>query len=217
MLSHITRHLELEKDDVFVDIGGGTGVFTKLVSTHAELESTPFCIDPSKEMCAKAEASGGIHVICEDANKFVSRNMDYDKVLIKEAIHHIKDRRHLWNGLFSHLRFGGRVLVVTRPQITPMPLFKAAKDAFFKNQPPCEFLVDELKSEGFLVKSNIDTYSLVLDKKIWYSMIKSRFMSDLAGFSDDEIKHGILEIDSIFPGGTIKIDDSIVFVFASKG
>ena len=81
-------------------------------------------------MCTKTEARGGIHVAREDASKIVSRNTGYDKVIIKQAIHHIKDRRHLWDCLFSHLSFGGMIFVVTRPQITPTPLLKAAKDVF---------------------------------------------------------------------------------------
>lgn len=216
MLSHITSRLKLDKEDYFIDIGGGTGTFTKLVSAYAELSKTPLCVEPSREMCAKAEECGGVRIMCEDANEFVNRNMQYDKVLIKEAIHHVKDRGHLWSGLFTHLSVGGRILIVTRPQNIPMPLFKAAKEAFHRNQPPYDIFVDELKSKGFSVESNTDTYRFFLDKEIWYSMIRSRFMSDLAEFSDDEIESGIQEIDADFQSETMGIDDTIVFISASK-
>jgi len=216
MLDHIMDRLEFNKEDVFVDIGGGTGKFTMLISTHAGLTKPPFCVEPSKEMCAKAEEEGGAQIICEDANGFVNRDMRYDKVLIKESIHHIHDRDHLWNGLYRQLQRDGKILIVTRPQNTPMPLFNAAKEVFFINQPPYAAFVDELNITGFSVEFSIDTYSFTLKKEVWNLMIRSRFLSDLTGFSHDEIENGIQEINSKFLGDTIRIDDAIVFISAWK-
>lgn len=216
MIDYIKGLLILHKNDAFVDIGGGTGTFTNLLSVHAGLIKPPVCVEPSIKMCSKVNEDIDIKIINQDANEFINLGMIYDKVLIKEAIHHVKDRYHLWNGLFEQLCNNGRVLVVTRPQYTPMPLFKMAKEAFFRNQPPYEVFVDELRSIGFSVEATTDTYSFSLDKETWNSMIRNRFLSDLAGFSDDEIEIGIQEIDSEFPGDSIIVNDTIIFITARK-
>jgi SAM-dependent methyltransferase len=216
IVTQISNRLAFCKEDVFVDIGAGTGKFTTLISTRAGFITPPLCVEPSKEMCAKAEENGGVRVICEDANGFINMAMRYDKILIKEVIHHVQDREHLWNGLYQQLQSGGRILVVTRPQNTTIPIFNAAKDEFFRNQPPYSAFVEELRKKEFAVEFNIDTYSFTLKKEAWKIMIRSRFLSDLKVFSDDEIENGIQEIDSKFSEDNITIDDTLVFITAWK-
>jgi len=47
-------------------------------------------------------------------------------------------------------------------------------------------------------------------------MLKSRFMSDLSVFSDEDILKGIEEIENKYSTGTYSIEDEIIFINAYK-
>jgi hypothetical protein len=164
-----------------------------------------------------AKKNSNLNIFNEDGNTFAERPLKYDKVLLKEVIHHIKDRKSLWKNLYTKINKNGRILIVTRPQKIKMPLFGAAKDAFYENQPPYETFTDELKRASFSVDVKIDSYCFFLDKAIWFNMLRKRFMSDLGKFTDEEIENGIKEIEnSVINSNQIKIEDEVIFIVASK-
>jgi hypothetical protein len=57
-------------------------------------------------------------------------------------------------------------------------------------------------------------YPFTLDKAVWFEMIRNRFMSDLAGFTDAEIEAGLIEIDRKYPAKDIEIPDNIIYISA---
>jgi 2-polyprenyl-3-methyl-5-hydroxy-6-metoxy-1,4-benzoquinol methylase len=216
MLHNILIALELNKDDILVDIGGGTGAYTELIAHKTKLKNKPYCVEPSIEMSNIAKKNTDVNVYNEDGNKFSERSLMYDKVLLKEVIHHIKDRKLLWCNLNNHINKKGRILIVTRPQKIKLPLFDAAKETFYKNQPPYEKFVQELSKASFDVDVKIDSYTLELDKEVWFNMIRKRFMSDLAKFTDKEIEYGVNEIKHNIEKEKIEIEDVIIYITALK-
>ena len=214
MLANIIALLELGKDDSLADIGGGTGAYTKLIHDAVGLRKA-WCIEPSEKMCLEAGKLEGIEAIHADAGEFMGMGLGFTKVLLKEAVHHIPARETLWRYLREKLPAQGRLLIVTRPQDTALPLFEQAKEAFRRNQPHQEALLLELESCGFATDLKSHPYSFPLDKATWFGMIRNRFMSDLAGFSEAEIEAGLREIDARHPGQELEIPDTILYIAAS--
>jgi ubiquinone/menaquinone biosynthesis C-methylase UbiE len=215
MLDNIVEHLRLTGGDILADIGGGTGAYTQWLKDIAGLEKA-YCIEPSRKMYLEARKLPGVEAILADAEEFLGLNLYITKVLLKEVVHHVKAREKLWRHLHAILPAHGRILVVTRPQRTPLPLFKAARLAFGRNQPTCESLLAGLENSGFATSIKLHPYRFALDKRIWHGMIRKRFMSDLAVFDDAEIEEGIAEIDRDHPGDMIEISDDIIYISAWK-
>jgi len=216
MLDKITHLLTLHASDMFADIGAGTGLYTELITNLIEFNHQPYCVEPSQEMSMIAMKSGNLHVFNEGAHTFTKRLYKYDKVLLKEMIHHVNNRRTLWRNIYKQLNRNGKLLIITRPQSIKMPLFTAAKEAFFNNQPHYDLFVEELIHESFDVDVKTESYIFKLDKNIWFEMLRNRFMSDLATFSDDEIESGIREVEKNIIENEVSIEDKIVFISASK-
>ncbi len=214
MLTNIINLLQLGKDDVLADVGGGTGAYTRLLLEKAGLNKA-YCIEPSRGMFLESQKIPTIESICADADQFMRLDLDFTKVLLKEVVHHIPNRETLWQYLHTKLPRQGKILIVTRPYEIALPLFEAAKSAFRQKQPKHETLMQELEASGFNASFKIHPYEFTLDKSVWFDMIRQRFMSDLAGFTEEEIEAGLQEIDAKHSSDTIEIPDRIIYLLAS--
>ncbi len=214
--SHIMADLALTSTDTLVDIGGGTGIFTSRLAHEADLQCA-YCIEPSPAMCDEASKLDNIRAICTDASGFCTLNLPYTKLLLKEVIHHIRDREEFWKNIHHQLPPTGKLLIITRPQHIAFPFFDAAKEAFAANQPPHDVLVSELQKGGFSVETQCRSHTFTLPKQQWYLMLRHRFMSDLSHFSDQEIEEGIDEIEKKYPENHLTIVDNLIFITATKG
>lgn len=212
---HILEKLELGKDDVLADIGGGTGTFTARLAEDSGARHV-YCIEPSRPMCDIASQQPGIKAICCDAHAVLTLDLGITKVLFKEVIHHITDRKRFFKALYEILPYGGKVLIITRPQEILFPFFDKAKQKFAENQPPLEQISDELLSCGFEVKTELDEHTFYLSKREWFDMLRNRFMSDLGSFSDAEIETGIQQIDARFDDSTLLFCDRLIFIVGNK-
>lgn len=212
---HILKKLQLGPDDVFADIGGGTGTFTERLSKDSKARHT-YCIEPSRPMCDIASQQPGIEAICCDAHAALTMDLGITKVLFKEVIHHIADRREFFKKLYETLPLYGKLLIVTRPQEILFPFFDEAKQKFADNQPPHEHIADELRECGFTVETEFDEHTFYLSKRDWFDMLRNRFMSDLGSFSDEEIETGIQQIDERFDDSTLLFCDRLIFILGSK-
>jgi SAM-dependent methyltransferase len=214
MLDNIIELLQLGNGDVLADLGGGTGAYTRLLLETANL-SKAYCIEPSRNMFLEAQKIPVIESMCVDASGFMGLDLPFTKVLLKEVVHHIPSREVLWHYLREKLPAEGRILIVTRPQDNALPLFEKAMQAFRQKQPKHETLLRELESSGFETFYRLLPYQFTLDKAVWFDMVRNRFMSDLAGFSEEEIEGGLIEIDERYLGNTIEIPDNIIYIAAS--
>jgi trans-aconitate methyltransferase len=215
VIGHIVENLQLSSEDILADIGGGTGSFTHRLAIDANLAGA-YCIEPSAAMCAEASKLSHITAVCADADGFLELNHTFSKMLFKEVIHHIPDRKGFWHRLHPRLPQGGRILIITRPQNIAFPFFQAAKEAFARHQPPLELIESELREADFRVDTQHREYMFTLPKEEWYTMLRHRFMSDLGVFSDEEIEEGIEEIEALYEGETITIVDHLLFISAVR-
>ncbi len=219
VLQYISSFLDLKKDDVLLDIGGGTGKICNQLNKINNL-CKAICIEPSADMIEKASLLNKIETICTGAVEFFESNkIKYTKILMKEMIHHIplKKLKDIFSTIYSTIDENGKILIVTRPQHINFPLFRKAKEAFVQNQPNYSLIVEILKQVGFhaVIKNRDLNVNLSMHK--WLSMVKNRFMSDLAPFSDFEIEIGIQEIKSKFKSQNIlTFKDNLIFILVSK-
>ncbi|MFM8330726.1 MAG: class I SAM-dependent methyltransferase [Candidatus Methylumidiphilus sp.] len=214
MLANIIELLRLEPSDTLADVGGGTGVYTDLLRRTVGLRQA-YCVEPSRNMWLEAQKIAGIESYCADAAGFMALDLAFSKVLLKEVVHHIPDRATFWQYLRGRLPADGRLLIVTRPQAIALPLFEDAKAGFRRKQPHSDALLAELAAAGFATELRLHPYEFTLPKATWFAMIRQRFMSDLAVFSDAEIEAGLAEIDAQYPGDSLLIPDTIVYIAAA--
>jgi len=140
----IGYYLKLNNEDIFVDVGGGTGTFTNMI----EKQFTPkkvYCIEPEESMCNIAKKYTNIETICSDTFYFINTlQYKYNKILFKEVIHHIHNRMKLWNNIYNTIDKNNSILIYTRPRKIKFPLFEQAKQEFYKNQPAYDLMVSEI-------------------------------------------------------------------------
>lgn len=212
----IDYYLELKENDIFVDIGGGTGTFTNMIFQYCTPKKA-YCVEPEKKMCEIAKEHVDIKIVCSNALSFINNiKYKFNKILLKEVIHHIDDRDKLWSDIYRRIGKNGIILIYTRPRKIHFPLFEKAKQEFYKNQPGYKMLVSELKKNGFKVNVNTESFTFTLQKQEWHDMIKAKFMSDLSIFSTKEILRGINEIERKYHTDTYEIKDEIIFISAYK-
>ena len=214
MLSNILSRLSFSIDDKFVDIGGGNGKYTLNVARKAHLCNEPICVEPSN-LADIAKENTNLFVYKEDAISFAKRDKKYDKVLIKEAIHHIPNRTEFFKELKKRLPLNGKLLIVTRPQHPPLPFFKKQKEIFASGQPHHDEIAKELLTAGFKVEITNDFFTFEMEKERWFNLQRERFMSDLSKLTDDEIEDGIKELSQEFQDkDKIEITDEIIYILA---
>jgi hypothetical protein len=88
--------------------------------------------------------------------------------------------------------------------------------AFSESQPELDILLGEIAASGLGAVTSREEYRVEIPKDRWYAMLRARFMSNLAGFTSDEIEKGILEIDDQLDGDQIRFIDHLLFVLVER-
>jgi len=203
-----------------LDLGGGTGNFTRMI-----VEGTPMdavCVDPfltAEDLVAEGDpesdpkrARRQLHFIKAPAEDFAKELPDkdarvwwmrgYHQVLLKEVVHHIAkdDRVSVFRGLRAGLAALPKgadasppaVLIMTRPQRDiDYPMWPEAKEVWAKNQPDVEDIQADLRAAGFTNVNHIMVpYTCRCELAQWQTMVKRRFWSTFVEFSDEQLEAG---------------------------
>ena len=93
----IVTALDLGAGDRFVDLGGGTGLHAAAIAARVGFTHPPLVVDPSPDLLAQVPA-GLLRTREADAAGFARRPEPFDKLLMKEMIHHLgpEERRRSW-------------------------------------------------------------------------------------------------------------------------
>ena len=160
----IIQALALTPSDVVVDLGGGIGIYSHMVYAAVSLKTKVLCVDMCNGMLERIHLPG-VSKLCADAMSFAQRKgMGYDKIYIKESIHHFSQRVEIFTGIYQQLSPGGRLLITTRPQTPGYPFFQAAMERFAQEQPCHEVIKTELETVGFVVDMKCHQYPLEFKK-----------------------------------------------------
>jgi SAM-dependent methyltransferase len=196
--SNMIEQLRLTESDVFVDLGGGTGMYSIDILEQVPLQTPVTLVDPFPEMLAQVPTNLPIRPVQMDALAFSSRPGLYDKILIKEAVHHVDEPGRLFHNLFDRLSPGGILLLVHVPPRIKYPLFGAALRRAETWHADPDNLVGLLTLAGFDVKRAQIEYEHVLPKQKYFRMVANRYMSLLSSFDDEELEAGLVEMNETY-------------------
>ena len=154
-MTHILRHIQdafmlPDEQARIVDIGGGTGNFTRQLSKVAGSRQKVLCVDNFEEMLRKAQQFDTLECLLMDAVGFAKLSpdeMQYSHILLKEVVHHIalSDYPTMFEGMHRQLLPRGRLLIITRPQEVDYPLFSQARRIWKEHQPSVDVIVQALQ------------------------------------------------------------------------
>ena len=194
LTSKMIRSLDLQEDDVLVDLGGGTGMYAADILAQVPLRHPVILVEPFAQMLANVPADLPIECVQMDALAFSTEPRRYDKVLMKEAVHHVVDQATLFANLHARLSPGGRLLLVHVPPELDYPLFEAALARSRTWHADPARLVRQLRETGFAVERDVLDYRHGIPKEAYFRMVAGRYMSLLSSFSDDELRAGLGEM-----------------------
>ena len=183
--------LELKSTDLFVDIGCGTGFFTKEICDLAKLVNPALCVEPSQEMLEKLPVSTRLKAVLMDANDFIALPNKYDKILIKHAIHLIPNINLFLQQLYQRLNPKGILLLVIMSPQMEYPLFEAAFKKFNDSPPNPQLIARLVETAGFKTEITYFDYPITIEKTKYFQMIQNRFLTFLSTFNDREIEQGL--------------------------
>ena len=237
------RILDTNQRRRILDIGGGTGNFAKeLVSNSQHTNNLHITVvEPFLEETNSNDyftVSDRVSFVKAPAQEFLAppnvgdawRKTKFQQILIKETIHHLdeKDRVGIFRGMYNELEpFGDKagtvpsLLIITRPQIyIDYPLWDAARSVWKRNQPSADEIVKELQLAGFVdVHCTIERYDSQIEFTKWCLMVKNRFWSTFANFTDEELEDGCKKLAEERPpdeNGVIHFEARLVFISARK-
>lgn len=187
--------LDLRPDDAFVDLGGGTGMYSLDILKQVPLRHPVTLVDAFPEMLAKVPDGAPVDTVAMDGLRFSERPGRYDKILIKEAVHHIDDRPRLFRNLFDRLNPGGILLLVHVPPELDYPLFEAALERSLTWHADPDELARQMQDAGFVVARDSVDIAHEMPKQQYFDMVRARYMSLLTSFPEEELAAGLKEME----------------------
>lgn len=214
-----------------LDLGGGTGNFTKLILQASPgvdaLVVDPFLEGKQDKHDRQIEFVKGSAEAFKDEPDLWWRD-SFDQVLMKEVVHHLKpkDRVDIFRGILmdaNRLDSGDpSILILTRPLDSGYPLWPEAKEVRAKHQPSVEEITTDLEKAGFPnVSYTMETCPCTIEFDEWLNMVERRCWSVFSYFSDEELEDGCEQLieqekERIDEDGNIHFEDRIAFISASK-
>ncbi len=195
LTSKMVEKLELTPADALADIGCGTGIYSRDILEQVPFEQPVLGVDPFGEMLDKIPPTVPITPIVEDALEFSRKPGEYNKVLIKETIHHINDIETLLQNLYNNLPSGGILLMVHVPPNVQYPLFdKALARCLEWHADPIE-LVRLSELAGFSVDRDGHDHQHRIPKEHYHRMVANCYMSALTSLNEEELAAGLEEME----------------------
>ncbi|MFQ5879068.1 MAG: class I SAM-dependent methyltransferase [Dehalococcoidia bacterium] len=217
LTSKMVEKLRLSEDDVLVDLGCGTAMYSLDMLQLVPLRSPVIGVDPFREMLDQIPQQAPVTRVCEDALAFSARPGTYNKVLMKEAIHHVGEKEQLFSNLHQQLPDGGLLLLVHVPPRLQYPLFSEALQRCLSWHADPEELVVLLGGVGFDVARDAMDYRHSIPKEDYFRMVEGRYMSVLSSFSDEEIRQGLAEMaDTYADRSVLNFLDHFDYITARK-
>lgn len=218
MSDRIQDRLKITETDVAADIGCGTGLYTRGLAAHAAAVAGA---DPSPAMLAQVPVDDQITKVEASAEDLADRRVvlphgSYDAILVKEALHHVhQNRGRVVAGLARLLRPGGRMLVVMLPKQISYPLWPEALSLYERLQPDPAAIAALMSDAGLRTELAYESFALVFETGRYLQMVRDRYMSLLAEFTDEELEAGISHIRQEHPGEQVSFSETYAFILGT--
>lgn len=209
--------LNLRNDDRLLDLGGGTGIYTRAILELVGLQQPVTIVDPVAEMLAQVPSTLPVERVEMDALAYSRMPGVFDKVLMKGAVEYVDDKAELFSNLHTKLSRHGVLLVVNTPPSIDHPLFESARDRSRTWYVDSQLLLELLEEAGFEVELESLDYESAIPRYEYFQMIRERYLSLLASFTDEELEAGIAEIeDTLVDDHALEFTDRFDFLTAAK-
>lgn len=217
LTTKMLEKLHLREEDVFVDLGCGTAMYSLDILKQVKLRNPVMAVDPFAEMLDKIPEDAPLTRFQLDALTFSRRPGTYNKVLMKEAVHHVDRKEELFSNLHQRLAPHGILLLVHVPPKVQYPLFKKALQKCAQwHADPAE-LTKLLRQTGFRVEHDAVDYPQAIPKDKYFKMVESCYMSVLSSLSADEIQEGLAEMGKTYAKeDVLKFIDHFDYLTATK-
>lgn len=216
LLDQILITLSISSNHSVCDLGGGTGRFAHLIHQAVKLKQPVTCVDSAQKMLQQQPT---VQPICMNMEEFVSTEPLFDRILIKEAIHHVSIfyLEPFFKHIYAMLQPDGKLLIVTRPKYVDYPIPDRAKTVWASTQLDAQVYVDALHYSGFeSIVTTVHEFSVELEKTEWFQMIRARMWSVFSEeyFTEQELETWIQECSDW--GEKVTITDRLIFICALK-
>jgi hypothetical protein len=114
---------------------------------------------------------------------------------VKEAVHHIDDRKTLFKNIHERLTDGGILLLVHVPPNVKYPLFSQALERCLDWHADPDELTTLLEETGFKVEREGLDFPHSIPKEHYFQMVANCYMSVLTSFSEEELAAGLAEME----------------------
>lgn len=198
-LNTVASYINVAKINKIVDLGCGTGRFTRGLVEHFGGEVIG--IDPSIEMLQIAKqkySQPKIRFIKGVAEKIPLLNSSVDLVFLSMTWHHITDKVEAIKEIYRLLRIGGYVVVrnATKENIIQLPelfqFFPTAGEIELKRMPSRKDLENLFRMHGFNIVAFITLKQKFAENyEKYFQKIKLRALSGLTMISDNEFQEGL--------------------------
>jgi SAM-dependent methyltransferase len=202
MTQCILGRLRLRSGDQVLDVGCGTGLYARHL---LQCTGCVVCVDPSARMLEQIPDDAQLVAVQASAEDLASGRAvlpvdRFEAILVKEAIHHVADSAEVIEGLTGLLAS------------IDYPLFQAAHDRFRELQPDPEAIAASMADAGLEVILSYDDFPLMFPTERYLTMVRSRYLSLLSLFGDEELAAGVEEIRHRYPGQQVEFRDCFAFV-----
>ncbi len=217
LTAKMIQMLRLNESDKFVDLGCGTGMYSLAILEQLTFKHDILDVDPYPEMLAKIPSNAPIKRLATAALAFSKRPESYDKILIKEAIHHIPEREELFQNLYQRLNAGGILLLVHVPPKVQYPLFSKALERCEQWHADPDELEEQLRAAGFAVERSALDYPHAIPKEQYFKMVEGCYMSALSSVDPEDIRQGLAEMAEKYQcQDTLKFIDHFDYIAGKK-
>lgn len=218
MTGRIVDRLGVKPEDRIADVGCGTGLYALGL---AERAGRVVCADPSAKMLERLPPEDAYLPVRASAEQLGSGEVRlpydrFDAILVKEAIHHVDDCHAVIEGLAGLLADGGRLLVVMLPTHIEYPLFADALTLFQRLQPDPQEVAAYMRDAGLRAELSDESFPLSFTKSKYLAMVRSRYMSLLSNFTDEQLEQGIEEIHQRHREQHLSFPDRFAFVLGTR-
>ncbi len=108
-LKDIEDALSIHKDEVVVDIGGGTGFLAHHICNSC---NTVYVLDESEKMLSRVEKRANVKVIKGNALSTPFESGSMDTVIMSDVFHHIKEQEELISEISRILKDSGKIVIM---------------------------------------------------------------------------------------------------------